>query len=187
MLELIKKNRSYRRFDNSKKIGDDTIMELIECARLSQSATNAQPLRYLAINDDAGCEKVFPHLKWAGMLKDWDGPVEAERPVSYILVMSDSEAVRVNFAQVDSGLAMQNICLSAINKGIGSCMIGSFNKKRIGEAFDIPDRYEILWGIALGYPVENVVITECDGDVSYYRDEEGNHYVPKIPLKDVII
>jgi nitroreductase len=188
LLEMIKDNRSYRRFNNSIEISDELMEELVDAARLSQSAANAQPLRYIAVNSKEMCDKIYPHLRWAGRLKDWDGPEENERPTAYMIVLADTEAPKVASPQVDSGLAMQNICLYATSKGVGSCMIGNFLKKEIRPLLDIDERYEMLWIVALGYPVENVVLTDCEeGNVAYYRDGQGNHFVPKYKKEDVLL
>jgi nitroreductase len=185
MLDLIKKNRTYRRFDNSKQLPSGFMGNLIDAARLSQSAANAQPLRYITVTSQDKCAEIYPHLRWAGRLKDWDGPIEAERPTGYVVVLSDTESPAVAMPQVDSGLAMQNMCMFAIEQGIGSCMIGNFVKNEIRQILSIADRYDILWLVAFGYPVENVELTDCDGDVAYYRDDNGNHYVPKRTKEDV--
>ncbi|MGE4319027.1 MAG: nitroreductase family protein [Deferribacterales bacterium] len=187
MLDLIKKTRSYRRFDNSRKLDDSFMSGLIDAARLAQSAANAQPLRYVAVNSADMCGKIYPHLRWAGRLKDWDGPAESERPVAYVCVYADKEAPAVANAVVDSGISMQNMCLYAMNTGVGSCMIGNCIKKEINALLGISERYDLLWVVAFGYPVENVVLTDCDGDVAYYRDKDGNHFVPKYKNEDVLL
>ena len=109
MLDLIKKTRSYRRFDKSKKLGNDFMAELVDAARLAQSAANAQPLRYVTINSAEKCAEIYPHLRWAGRLKDWGGPIESERPTAYVAVYSDNEAPAVASPQVHSRIAMQNM------------------------------------------------------------------------------
>ena len=187
MLELIKKTRSYRRFDNSEKLDDQFLSSLIDAARLAQSAANAQPLRYVTVNNTEMCDKIYPHLRWAGRLKDWDGPVESERPVAYVCVYGDKDAPAAANTVVDSGISMQNMCLYAMEQGVGSCMIGNCIKKEINELLGIDGRYELLWVVAFGYPVENVVLVDCEGDVAYYRDKAGNHFVPKRKNEDVIL
>lgn len=185
MLDLIKKTRSYRRFNNSRRLDAEFMSGLVDAARLSQSGANAQPLRYVTVSSEEMCAKIYPELRWAGRLKDWDGPVEAERPVAYVAVYADTEAPSVAMPQVDSGIAMQNMCLYAMAKGVGSCMIGNCMKKEINALLGVGERYNLLWIVAFGYPVENVVLTDCTGDVAYYRDAEGNHFVPKYTAKDV--
>lgn len=187
MLELIKKTRSYRRFDNLKKISDEIIGEILESARLAQSAANAQPLRYAAVVSDEKCAEIYPHLRWAGRLKDWDGPEAGERPAAYIAVFTDNDAPAAASPIVDSGISMQNMCLYAMSKGIGSCIIGNCMKKEISDILGIEEKYSLLWIVAFGYPVENVILTESEGDIAYYRDAEKNHYVPKRKISDIIL
>jgi nitroreductase len=69
--DLIMKNRSYRRFHQDHVILQDELAELVELARLSASAANMQPLKFLLSADVRVNETIFPHLAWAAYLKDW--------------------------------------------------------------------------------------------------------------------
>lgn len=85
--ELAKKNRSYRRFYENKKITEDELKELVDTGRNTPSAANRQPVRYKLVCDEVMNEKVFECLGWAGYLKDWAGPVKGERPSAYIIML----------------------------------------------------------------------------------------------------
>ena len=185
--ELIERNRSYRRFDQSKSIAQDTLRELIGLARFSGSGGNLQPLKYILSCKPTSNAVIFEHLSWAGNLADWPGPAEGERPSAYIIVLGDKK-ICSNFAY-DCGIAAQSILLGAVEKGLGGCMLGSAQKDGLRKAFDIPSRYEILLVIALGKPKEKVVIETVgpDGGIKYWRDSESIHHVPKRPLDDIII
>jgi nitroreductase len=165
----------------------ETLRGLVDLARLSASARNLQVLRYIISCDPATNAQIFDTLAWAGYLPDWPGPIEGERPAAYIVVLGDPSAGP--YLAVDSGLAIQNILLGAVEKGLGGCIIGSVQRKRLREILDIPESYEIQFVIALGQPVETVVIEEIgpDGDVKYWRDAQAVHYVPKRRLKDLIL
>lgn len=183
---LIEKNRSYRRFDFGRKISEDVLVALVDVARISQSAANLQPLCYITICQEEMVTKVHKHMRWAGYLPDWDGPVDEERPVAYIIVLGNTE-VKQTYREVDAGLAMQNMCICAAAEGIGSCMIGNLDKKKLEELLKIPKQYEIIYAVALGFPVEEVQMVPFAGDVKYYRNENQKHFVPKRLLKDVLI
>ena len=188
MLEdLIRKNRSYRRFYQEVSIELETLRELVDLARLSASAANKQPLKYILSCDPEKNALIFPHLAWAGYLKDWPGPSEGERPSAYIIILGDTEISR-SFG-CDHGIAAQSILLGATEKGLGGCIIGSINRKALRQALGIPSRYEILLVLALGKPKERVVIETVgpDGGIKYWRDEDGVHHVPKRPLDEIII
>lgn len=185
--DLILKNRSYRRFHEEYKIKLSTLKELINLARLSASGANRQPLKYIISSDSATNKKIFPYLAWAGYLKDWDGPMEGERPSGYIIILGDKN-ISPSFG-CDHGIAAQSILLGAAEEGLGGCMIGSIERNNLRNAFNISDNFEILLVIALGKPKEEIILEEMEsnGDIKYYRDNKTIHHVPKRKLQDVII
>ncbi len=87
--ELILKNRSYRRFDESARISRQQIESWVELARFSASGRNMQTLKYVICTSEKTNAEIFPNLGWAGYLPEWKGPLEGERPVAYVLVMHD--------------------------------------------------------------------------------------------------
>jgi nitroreductase len=185
--ELVYKTRSYRRFHEHQPVQLETLRELVDLARLSASGANLQPLKYILCCDPALNARVFRHLKWAGYLRDWDGPAEGERPAAYIIILGDTE-IRKD-SGVDHGIAAQSIMLGATEKGLGGCMIASIDRIAMRALLDIPERYQILLVLALGVPKEQVVVEEVgpEGDIKYYRDAEGVHHVPKRPLDELIL
>jgi nitroreductase len=184
--DLIKKCRTYRKFDESRRIEERILMSFIHNASLAPSGANLQPLKYRIVNDAENNSGLFGCLKWAGYLKNWDGPQEGQRPVSYILILGDLD-ISKDFS-VDLGICAYAITLSAAQKGIGSCMIGSVDRDHVRQLFDIPAKYEILLVIAFGYPAETVVLEKAvGGEIKYYRDEKQVHHVPKRDLADIIL
>jgi nitroreductase len=185
--DLVLKNRSYRRFYQETAIDLETLRELVDLARLSASGGNIQPLKYILSSDPEKNAVIFPHLRWAGYLKDWPGPSEGERPAAYIIILGDKN-ISAQFG-CDYGIAAQSILLGATEKGLGGCMIGSIRREELRQDLVIPDNFEILLAIALGQPKEIVEleIVGPDGDIKYWRDEAGKHHVPKRPLDDIII
>ncbi len=185
--DLVIKSRSYRRFYQDEAVSMTTLRELVDLARLSPSAANLQPLKYALSCDAVTNEKIFPSLKWAGYLKDWDGPDEGERPSAYIIILGDTTISQV--FGCDHGIAAQSILLGAVEKGLGGCIVGSIDREALREALQILPRYDILLVIAIGKPMEKVVLTKerKKGDIKYWRDSQGKHYVPKRALDDIIL
>jgi len=184
--EIVLRTRSYRRFNETHRIDYKMLEDLIDLARLSASGANRQPLKYLIYNSPEDCDRVFPSVVWAAYLKDWDGPVKGERPSAYIIILGD-KTLAEGFG-VDHGIAAQSIMLGATESGLGGCMIASIRREQLRSELKIPDKYEILLILALGKPVENVIIDRIKaGDVKYWRDSERNHHVPKRPLDELII
>jgi nitroreductase len=185
--DLILKNRSYRRFYQDMPVSIDTLRELVDLARLSASAANKQPLKYILSCDPQRNALVFQNLAWAGYLKSWPGPEEGERPSAYIIILGD-KTISQSFG-CDHGIAAQSILLGATEKGLGGCIIGSVRKAELSQALSIPVDYEILLVIALGKPKETVVleVVGAGGDIKYWRDEQGVHHVPKRSLAEIIV
>jgi len=185
--DLIIRNRSVRRFDATRSISKEELFELINLARLSASAANRQPIKYVIAYESDVLDKIFPCIGWAGYLQDWKGPEVSQRPTAYIVMITELQiAPHVN---IDPGIAAQSILLGATEMGLGGCMIGSMNKSKIRRILNIPSTYEVLLTIALGKPDETVVLEEIDkeGDIRYWRDDQSIHHVPKRKLDDIII
>jgi nitroreductase len=185
--DLIKRNRSYRRFYQDEPIAIDTLRELVDLARLSASGANKQPLRYILSCTAEKNASIFPHLAWAGYLRHWRGPEEGERPSAYIIILGDTQ-ISQSFG-VDPGIAAQSILLGATEQGLGGCIIASVQREPVRQALGIDSRYEILYVLALGKPRETVVIEPVgpEGDIKYWRDDSGVHHVPKRSLEDLIV
>jgi len=184
--DLVAKNRTYRRFDESFRIEYETLEHLTGLARLSASGANRQPLKYLLFNSPSDCERIFPFTAWAGYLKEWPGPEPGERPSAYIIILGDT-SISDSFG-VDHGIAAQSIMLGATEAGLGGCMIGSIKRDGLRSDLGIPVQYEILLILAIGKPVEEVIVDEIkNGDVKYWRDGNKVHHVPKRPLSELIL
>jgi nitroreductase len=185
--DLILQNRSYRRFYQDTPVIREMLLELVDLARLSASASNRQPLKYILSCEPERNAQIFPCLSWAGYLKDWGGPKEGERPAAYIVILGD-KGISPSFG-IDPGIAAQSILLGAAERGLGGCMIGSAEKTVLRQALNISENYEICLVIALGKPKEQVVVETVgdDGDVKYWRDEQQVHHVPKRKLDEIVV
>jgi len=185
--DLVVRNRSYRRFDESHRVERDTLIELVDLARQTASAANRQPLKYVLCADPQTNARIFPCLGWAAYLKEWPGPAPGERPSAYIVVLVD-EAVSKDW-WCDDGIAAQTILLGATERGLGGCMIGALRHERLRGVLRVSDHLRIRLVIALGKPAERVVIEPVppSGDIRYWRDGAGVHHVPKRSLEEVVL
>lgn len=185
--EIVRRNRSYRRFDEKHQIRDQVLVELVDLARLSPSGANLQPLKYMLSADVETNAKIFPALKWAGYFQDWDGPEAGERPTAYIVMLGDTQ-VSKNVG-CDHGISAQTILLGAAELGLGGCMIGNLDRNLLREELNISESLDILLVLALGRSIEEVEVDTigADGSVKYWRDDNRIHHVPKRSLEEIII
>jgi nitroreductase len=188
--ELVRKTRTVRRFQEERELDRQQLIDLVNLAHLGGSARNVQPLKYLVACEPNFRKRIFPHLGWAGYLQDWPGPAPGERPTGYIVCLLDTRLATesIHAADVDLGIATQNILLGAAERGIFGCRIGSFSKK-LHTVLGIKDFLKIVLVIALGYPAETVVLEEvgADGDIRYWRDSHQIHHVPKRRMEDILV
>ena len=187
---LIAATRTVRRFQEDRSVSRNTLLELVDLARMGGSARNGQPLKYQIITENSLRAALFPLLGWAGYLPDWKGPAPGERPPAYVLCLLERKWLKgpESEAHFDLGIASQNLLLGAAALGIFGCRIGSFSSK-IHDVVDLDPGCKVLLVLALGYPAEQVVLEEvgADGDVRYWRDTEQVHHVPKRRLADILV
>ncbi|MBF0377867.1 MAG: nitroreductase family protein [Desulfamplus sp.] len=185
--DLIKQNRSFRRFDQSVKVELDTLKYLVDLARCSASAANLQPLKYIISVEPSTNERIFSCLGWAAYLKDWNGPEDGEKPSAYIVILGDKN-ITDNF-RCDHGIAAQSIMLGARELGFGGCMIASIHQRNIRSCLNIDPNHDVLLVLAIGKPIEEVVLepVPVDGNIRYWRDNNKIHHVPKRSLDEIIV
>lgn len=185
--DLVRANRSCRRFYEDHPVDLKTLEALVDLARLSASGANLQPLKYLLACEQRMNAAIFSCLGWAAYLKDWPGPEPGERPSAYIVILGDS-AIAKDFG-VDHGIAGQSMLLGAREMGLAGCMLGSINRKDLRKILSIAAHLQILLILALGKPREKVVIDPLgpDGSIRYWRDTGGVHHVPKRALQEIIV
>lgn len=186
-LELAKEARSCRRFRESEPLSENDLIWLVDCARVAPSGRNAQQLRFITISWRDLCLELFSCTKWAGALKDWNGPDEGERPTGFIAVLMPE--VGGEILCFDVGIACQTMQLAAASRGWGACMIYSFDRQKVSGLLDPPAGLKPALLLGVGVAAEKRVIDTMspDGSFAYWRDEQSVHHVPKRDLSELII
>ncbi|MDH5795065.1 MAG: nitroreductase family protein [Candidatus Bathyarchaeota archaeon] len=180
--EKIAGRRTIRKYKR-KAVPEEVLIRCVDAARLSPSAANRQPLRYIIVNDEKLLIPVFSTLSWAGYLPDYQ-PNEEEMPRAYIVILLD-KSVSKNKGD-DAGIAAMSVCMVAYDDGLGSCILGAVDRERLGDILHVPEDLDIVLVVSLGYPAENPVADKVvDSDIRYWLDEEGVLHVPKRSFKDI--
>lgn len=181
--QMILKRRTIRRFQK-KKVSYEVLEKCVNAARLAPSAANLQPCEYLIVDEEDLLDEVFGTLQWAGYISDGSPPA-SQRPTAYIMVLINQE-VKTKAFEHDVGMAVENITLTALEEGVGSCCFGSVDREKLRKALHIPQKYIINLVIALGYPNESPVLEPFENSVKYWKDKKGLLHVPKRKLKDIL-
>ena len=188
-LALVKSSRTYRRFDETKHVTEEQLLKLVEAAHFAPTGNNTQLLRFHVACGSEECARIFSHLHWAAALKDWDGPVEGEKPTGYILILAPEKALNNPIRCYDAGIAAQTIMLGAHTLGLGGCMLRNFDKVLTEEEGLADTGFAVTLVVALGVPGEEVVIEPATTEhgLTYWHGEGTTHHVPKLETADLIL
>ena len=156
-LELVKARQSDRAYDKNRPVEKEKLERILEAARLAPSACNAQPWKFVVVNDPELSIKVGKASAGLGMNKfAKDAPV-------HILIVEESMNVTSllgskikdkYFPLVDIGIAASHICLAAEAEGLGSCILGWFDEREIKNLVGIPQKKRLLLDITIGYSLK---------------------------------
>jgi nitroreductase len=153
---LVKNRQSDRSFKN-KPIEKEKLERIIEAGRLSPSACNAQPWRFIIVDDpelknqvaDATSSKILGLNHFT-----------KQAPVHIVIVLEPANFTS-NFGSfvkdktlplIDIGIAAENICLAAKAEGLGSCMLGWLDEPKVRKLLNIPKSKRVPLIITIGYP-----------------------------------
>ena len=179
---LLKRNRSYRGYDASRVVTEADLKKLLEVVPWVGSGMNAQPLRFKLVTG-ADAARVHPLVKLGAALPQEHLPHTGEEPSAYIVVCSTAPENRV--VDMDLGIAAQSILLRAVELGLGGIFILNFKASELSAALQLP--LQPLAVIGIGKPSERIFLVDAKpGDsLDYYR-KDGVHFVPKLPVKDLL-
>lgn len=188
--DLVLKDRSYRGYHEERKVTRDELIDMVDDARLTASGGNKQPLKYYISTDKEEVEAILATTKWAAALPELHLPKPGTHPTAFVIILQDSDIQpNMQAAMIDIGITAQTITLSATEKGLGCLMIRNFGLKPLTEVLGLSENLVPVLVIAIGAPAEKIELVPVpeNGDVNYYRDENGTHYVPKRALEDIVL
>ena len=148
VLDVIKARGSIRSYKD-KPISKQALLDILEAARMAQSADNRQPWEFIVVTHQAIRKKL----------------VQAAGNQSFV---GEAAAVLVSLANpersasvgpfegflIDLAIAIENMVLTAWDLGIGSCWIGAYNEQKVKELFNVPRNLRVMSLLTLGYPDE---------------------------------
>ena len=182
--EAITTRRTIRRF--KQQALDKAILErIINAGRLAPSGANCQPVEFVLVTEPGVCKQVFDTTAWAGRVTPRRTPQADQEPMAWVVVLLNSQRGPAT-AKADAAAAIENMILTGVEEGIGSCWIGSVKREELAKILNVPEHCKIDSVLALGYADESPVVEDTDEDIAYYLDDKDVLHVPKRKLKDVL-
>ena len=152
--ELILKRQSDRKYAPG-KVSTEDIMKCIEAARMTPSACIAQPWKYVVVDDRGKLNEMADAAEGMGMNKFTHGvPVMVAVVLEKINYSAKVGSLVKNkdYCMLDLGMAVEHFCLQAADLGLGTCIMGWFDEKKIASLLGVPRGKRIPLIIALGHP-----------------------------------
>ena len=144
VFDAIKARKSVRAYED-KPVPEESLERILESARISPSAANYQPWHFVVVKDKE-MRAALSGGKWARFLK--------EAPV--VIVGCGDRKKSPEWNVVDVSIAMQTMVLQATSEGLGTCWIGSFDEVQVRTLLKIPNNFDIIALLTLGYPREKL-------------------------------
>jgi nitroreductase len=159
MLDLIMNRQSDRKYSD-KPVEKEKLERIIEAGRMSPSACNAQPWKFIIVTEP-GLVKEVAEAASARLLGMNSFVTQA--PVQIVIVrekpnFSSKVGATIknkDYSLIDIGIAAENICLQAEAEGLGSCIIGWFDEKLLRKILSIPGSKRVELIITLGYSLSD--------------------------------
>ncbi len=183
--EAVKARRTIRKFTQEQPARED-LLQIIDSARLAPYGANLQPLKYAVVTDEEKRRALYPFIKYAAFLKDWD-PLFEECPAAFIVILNDTSIKPTEKSECDSGIALASMCLAAQELGYASVCLGAINRAEIKKTLGLAEQYDVTYLLGIGYPAQTGETFDYTDDLKYYFDEEGNVHVPKRTMDEVLI
>ncbi len=145
IFDTIRQRKSVRSYVST-PIPEDVLVKVLEAARLAPSAANLQPWHFIIVRDKDKRVSIAKACKYGKFL--------AESPV--VIVGCGNKKTSPKWYAVDTTIALEHMVLAATALALGTCWIGSFNNEDIRKILMLPDEYEIVALIALGYSCDKI-------------------------------
>jgi nitroreductase len=142
--EAIQTRRSIRAFiDNP--VPREVMEKILEAGRLAPSARNSEPWHFIAVTSPE---------KRKALSKGMFAKFLTQSPL--VIVACGDKKASPDWYAIDVGLAVENMVLVATGEGLGTCVVGSFNEKDVKAVVKIPENFEVLVMLAVGYSGEKL-------------------------------
>lgn len=171
--ELLARRWSRRSYDPDKEVTEEQIISLCEAARWAPSCFGDQPWKFIIWNkykDEKNWSRAF------NCLGEWNQNWVKNAPV-LIAAIADTvfnkNGKENRWGRYDTGAASENLCLQAVDLGLAAHQMGGFDKDKLIDEFNVPDRYIPMAMIAVGYPADPEILEGEYFEAEYNKRERN--------------
>jgi nitroreductase len=144
VFEAVQERKSIRAYKDT-PVPREKLERILEAGRLAPSARNTEPWHFIAVTNAE---------KRKALSKGLYAKFVSQAPL-VIVVLGDMKALSDWYA-VDASLALENMVLAVVNEGLGTCIVGSFTEKDVKDTLKIPENFEVIAMLTVGYTKEKL-------------------------------
>ena len=176
VFEAAQERRSIRSYQD-KPVPREKLEKILEAGRLAPSARNLEPWHFIVVTD-AAKRKTLSKGMFAKFLIQ----------VPVVVVACGDKKASPNWYAVDVALAVENMVLTATSEGLGTCCVDSFVEKEVKAELKIPENFEVIVMLAVGYAAEKLDLSRKILNIERTRktlsevaseEEYGKHFMTK--------
>jgi len=145
VFETIRKRKSVRSYAKT-LIPEEVLVKALEATRLAPSAGNIQPWHFIIVRDEDKRARIAKGCRYGRFLAE----------SSVVIVACGDKKASPSWYALDTAIALEHLVLAATALGLGTCWVGSFNQEDIREMLKLPEKFEVVALMALGYPRRKV-------------------------------
>lgn len=142
--DAVQERRSIRAYQD-KQVPREKLEKILEAAILAPSARNLEPWHFIVVTDSEK-RKILSKGRYAKFV--------AEAPV--VVVACGDKKASPDWYAIDVALAVENMILTAIGEGLSTCCVGSFNEAEVKTQVKVPENFEVLLLLTIGYSLEKL-------------------------------
>jgi nitroreductase len=162
LMEAIKGRRSIRKY-KADPVPEEALRKVMEAVRWAPSWANTQCWEVIVVKDS----KIKSEL--ATTLTKTNPSLSSMTEAPLVIVLcgkkgvsgfkkGEAATVKGDWLMFDTGIAMQNLCLTAYSLGLGTVVVGLFDHKKAEEILGVPQNVEVVAISPLGYPAAEGVV-----------------------------
>jgi len=159
--EMLLARESCRSYRNT-QVSREDLMKICEAGRLTPSACNSQPWKFLVADEPEAKARICDALVVEGGMTAASWREECPAFIAFVEQKANlmPGAIKYfgnsqHFAQGDVGMASLNMCYQALELGLSTCILGLVDQKKIHAAFSIPEDEFVRVVLAVGYAKED--------------------------------
>jgi nitroreductase len=156
-LELVQSRQSDRAYNKDKVVEQEKLDYILEAARLAPSACNAQPWKLIVVNNPELRNQTAAAISNMGLNHyAYQAPLQiviVEEPANFSS-KTGGIVKQKHFPHIDLGILAAHVVLAASEQGLGSCIIGWFDEKKMAKLLGIPSNRRPVLVITIGYSTQ---------------------------------